>query len=66
MFDGQSSIAGTAMGKPASQVTITQRLKNERDTLKARLADVETAIKAIEENPQVQSVIEAVAKVGYR
>ena len=45
--------------------TMTERLRHEQENLKQRLAEVESALSAIESNPQVQTVIDALAKLHW-
>ena len=45
--------------------TMTERLQRERQTLKTRLAQVEEALAAIESNPQVQQVVDALTKLHW-
>lgn len=46
------------------QPTLTERIKRERDEVAARLADLDTALQALEANPQVKAVLDLVQKVS--
>lgn len=46
--------------------THKQRLQQTKANLEAQLADVNAAIEAIEANPAVEQVLNALMKVGFR
>jgi uncharacterized membrane protein YfbV (UPF0208 family) len=48
------------------QLTITESLEIEQQTLKERLLEVERALKALKENPSLQEVLDLVGKVTRR
>ena len=45
--------------------TMTERLKREQENLTAKLLEVNAALKAIEENPSVQLVVDALTKLHW-
>ena len=45
-------------------VSLTERLKNQRNDLSKRVAELDSAIAAIEANPNVQEVLDALSKMG--
>ena len=46
------------------QIGLTERLKGQREDLRKRVADLDSAIAAIEANPSVQEVLDALSKMG--
>ena len=46
-------------------VPLLTRLKEQKTDMESRLADINNAIVALEGNPEVQSVIEALNKLGH-
>ena len=46
-------------------ITFEGRLREEKQNLEKRLADVNAVLKALKEAPQVAEVIEALNKLGY-
>lgn len=64
--EGNMATAGGMAGSLASvnvTPTMTERLKREQDTLRSRLAEVESALATIEAHPEVQQAIDALAKL---
>lgn len=45
--------------------TMTERLQREREQLRSKLAEVEAALSTIEAHPEVQQVIDALAKLHW-
>lgn len=45
-------------------MSTTERLKERRERLKAELAQVEEAITALEESPEVARAVDAISKIG--
>ena len=64
---GASRITAEGLGMPGIAVaqTITERLHRERDHLRSRLAEVEATLVTIEAHPEVQQVIDALAKLSW-
>lgn len=55
-----------AMPKGAmARSTITERLKNEKERLEQRLEQVNSVIKELEKVPEVQKVLDAIARIGF-
>ena len=44
---------------------MTERLQREREQLRSKLAEVEAALSTIEAHPEVQQVIDALAKLHW-
>ena len=44
--------------------TLTERLKDERQGLATRLAELDAALAALESNPEVQKILDLVQKVA--
>ena len=68
MFDGVSSEASPVeRGLKCINVTptMTERLHQEREQLRSKLAEVESALSTIESHPEVQQVIDALAKLHW-
>ena len=62
--DQPSTLGGYAMEKQMMRRTKMERLKDTRAGLEAKLAEVNTAIKLLEENPKMNEIIEALEKAG--
>lgn len=58
MFGGRSA------GMIGASQTLTERLRQQRDAMKANLAELEDALAAIESNPEVQRVVDALHKLN--
>ena len=48
----------------ATRPSFTECLRSQREDLKKRLAELDSAIAAIEANPSVQEVLDALSKMG--
>lgn len=44
------------------RMTLTERLSEERATLQARLSEIDVVLKALTDNPAVQSVLDLLQK----
>jgi hypothetical protein len=53
------------VGCAIRQLTLTERLKEQRDHHAAKLEQLNAAIAALEANPQVQSVLDLIQKVSH-
>ena len=51
--------------EPSRMQSTTERLHYERERLQARLKEVDSAIEAIEANPEIQKAIDAISKLGH-
>ena len=68
MFDSpEVSSQGMERGLASINITptMTERLQRERDALRSKLAEVEAALTTIESHPEVQQVIDALAKLHW-
>ena len=68
MFESESGVASeekALSGLINATPTMTERLYRERAQLKSKLAEIEKAIAAIESNPQVQQVVDALTKLHW-
>lgn len=54
------NLSGTAV-----QITIGERLENERKQLEERLKQVNNALDKLNKNPQVKEVIEAISRITH-
>ena len=45
--------------------SMTERLRGEKERLEFRLAQVNEALTAMEENPEVAKTVDAIIKVGW-
>ena len=63
MYDDNKNLATSGCIEVRRQ-TLTERLKEERQGLSSRLAELDAAISALEANPQVQAVLDLVQKVA--
>jgi len=61
-MDQQRSLSPNTVGLQRS--TITERLKEEKENLEERLTLVNKTIQVLESNPNVQVVLDAVAKLN--
>lgn len=48
----------------ATRPSLTERLKQQRKDLAQKVAELDSAIAAIEANPNVQEVLDALSKMG--
>jgi len=57
---------GEPMGlaKTEMKMSLVDRMENERNRLKARLAEVESVISALEKNPEVADIINLISRVA--
>ena len=68
MFDEGTGIPEVPRGSLATldvTPTMTERLRREQETLRSKLAEVESALTTIEAHPEVQQVIDALAKLHW-
>ena len=70
MFDSQEPgmpVPSSSRGLAAMNITptMTERSKREQENLTAKLLEVNAALKAIEENPSVQLVVDALTKLHW-
>lgn len=56
-----STLGAIALQRP----NLTEKLHAEKAKLEARLAEVNTVIKSLEENPKTQQLIDAIVKLGH-
>ena len=64
-MNGLSESSGEgAMEAKVRRATVTERLNQERVTLIERLGQVEEALQALAENPQLERVLNLVSKVS--
>ncbi len=61
-YSGQDCVSTVPFGK---QLTISERLFQQKKDLTERLALIEEAIKAVESVPNLQQALDAISKVGY-
>ncbi len=58
-------IATEDCGKQLMPTSTTDRLKGEKERLEQRLDAVNEAITALEVNPEIQTAIDAISKLGH-
>ena len=66
MFDSGSSeraMAPIGMAGSSRRESLTERLQRERAGLKERLTQLDTAIAALEKNPEIQEVFDIVSRL---
>jgi hypothetical protein len=61
-YGGQTEACAPSLGR---QLTISERLNQQRKDLIERLYLIEKAIKAVEEVPNLQQALDAISKVGF-
>lgn len=66
MFDGnQKSLAEIGSYPSMSRrESLTERLKRERETINERLKQLDTAIAALEKNPEIQEIFDIVTRLA--
>lgn len=47
------------------KVSITERLKREREQLRSRLAELDDVIEKLERNPQFQDLIDSLSRITH-
>ena len=67
MFDGgvEADTPGHSLASLNVTPTMTERLRREQETLRSKLAEVDSALATIEAHPEVQQVIDALAKLHW-
>ena len=65
MYGGESESPRALVGMD-KKFSITERLQVDRDVLKNRLAEVESALDMLKQHPETQQVLDALAKLGVR
>lgn len=63
MYNELASSTGPCI--PGRQLSISERLYQQKKDLTERLALIEEAIKAVESVPNLQQALDAISKVGY-
>lgn len=61
----QGLVAGGQCETTLMPTSTTDRLTSERERLEQRLEAVNRAIEALEKNPEIQRVIDAISKLGH-
>lgn len=57
-----STAGGTGSIRPQ---TLTERLSHEKANLETRLKEINSVLKHLESNPDVQYILDAVARLGH-
>ena len=64
-LDRCEPIPAVGMGGDSRNPPVLIRLKGQKEELESRLADLNSAIKALESNPEVYGVLEALNRLGH-
>ena len=62
---GREMSPAQSSGMIGASQTLTERLRSQRDAMKLKLAELEDALTAIESNPEVQRVVDALHKLNF-
>ena len=66
MYDRNLAQATVGNALTAAQPqSLTERLRNEKQHLESRLDEINNVIESLEKNPETQSVLDAVARLGH-
>ena len=67
MFDvRENQIGGAVIGFAAARpASLTERLRSEKQQLEQRLKEINNVLNSLEKNPETQSVLDAVARLGH-
>ena len=56
--------APALMAGSTYKLVLTEKLKQEKEKITARLADINTALEILEKNPEIAKAMDAVSKLG--
>ena len=65
MIENQVATAGGTGLLGSSPQSLTERLVEEKSRLELRLSDIDAIISRLKENPEMQNVLDSLARLGH-